>query len=76
MAKHKLDKYERSALENEIRAENMLRVLRENDAFLLIALNLSGRRGELEDEAARLIEKHGFLRARITSEKKGNERSE
>jgi hypothetical protein len=35
----------------------------ENDKFLTIALNLSGKREELENQAEKLIEEHGWLKA-------------
>ena len=62
------DKMLTRAAKNNIAAK---RTMREDIHFLTIALNLSGRRRELEDEAAELVESIGYIRARKLTAAKG-----
>ncbi len=48
---------------DELMRQQSATTARENDRFLTIALNLSGKREELEAAAISLIEKHGMLKA-------------
>ena len=39
------------------------RISEDNNKFYMIALNLSGRRDELEEASMKLVEEHGYLQA-------------
>jgi hypothetical protein len=55
--------------ELEEQIETMKKTALQNSRFLLIALNLSGKKEALECEAERLIEEHGFICALKISNK-------
>ena len=54
-----IDEY--NVLKKQCEQEVKFRI--ENNQFHYVALNLSGRRGELEDKAQELIDAHGRLKA-------------
>ena len=61
---------------DEIQAERndfnrRIDLLREEKRILTIALNLSGRKEELEEQAYELIKKEGLLRAVVSSRRHG-----